>query len=96
MGLILFGLALSVALPLAAWSLPSPFEGLGRWFVAFTVFFGLYGCIAGVRELLRERRSSPRPANRRENFVAIVIALIGLATAILNLYAAFESIPTTP
>jgi hypothetical protein len=95
-GLILLGFALSVALALAAWSLPSPLEGLGRWLVAFTVFFALYGLLTGIRQSIRHRKSSSRPSTRRANFVAVVVAILGAATAALNLYAAFKAIPTKP
>lgn len=95
-GLVLFALAIAVALAIQVLSLPSPWDGLSRSFVALVGFFAVYGSIAGVREWLRSRRGRSENAKRSHMLISLVVATLGVATAALNLYGAFNAISQVP
>ena len=95
LGIVMFTFALGSALILAAWSPPTPLSGLLRWLVAFSVFFGLYGTIAGLRQW-SERRVRGKPRRRWETAASVLVAVLGLVTAAVNLYAAFAAVPDKP
>lgn len=85
-----------VALVIQVLSLPSPWDGLSRSFVALVGFFAVYGSIAGVREWLRSQRGRSENAKRSDMLISLVVATLGLATAALNLYGAFNAISQGP
>lgn len=92
-GLFMFALAFIVALALVRWSPPSPLSGLLRSAVAFSIWFGIYGCVSGMTKSIRRLSASERVRpSRGETVTAVAVGLLGLLTAAVNLYAAFEAV----
>lgn len=89
-------IALGCALAVRAWDPPRLINGSMRAIVAFFTFFGIYGVVGGVAKAVHERRQSDRATTQAETVVAILVGLIGLATAGVNLLAAFQTLPSSP
>jgi hypothetical protein len=93
-GATLLVTATALALLVRAWEAPSPINGSIRAAVAFCVFWGMFGVVRGIARSIDKRHTRGLPRiTKTEATTATVAAVLGLATAALNLYAAFEAAP---
>jgi hypothetical protein len=99
-GITFLLLATALALAAEAWDHPPQLAtGTLKAIVAFCLFFGIYGSATGIAKAIQRARRRRREDDRSWTagaWIGLAAALLGLATAAVNLYGAFQATPPSP
>jgi hypothetical protein len=94
-GVFLLVIAVTLALLADGWDDPPRLvSGSLKGLAGLCVLFGIYGTAVGIAKTIERGQERRRQGTKQGNSVAwlgVIAALVGLATAAVNLYEAFQS-----